>query len=68
MYVCICHGVTNTKIKELVQGGAASLDEVTKQCAAGSDCGSCRFKVNRIIRETMADLAETSNFPSESAR
>lgn len=49
MYVCICHGVTHSKIEELVDAGAQTLHDVLSKCPAGSDCGSCVHRIDRLI-------------------
>jgi bacterioferritin-associated ferredoxin len=57
MYVCICHGVTHSKIEELVDAGAETLRDVLSKCPAGSDCGSCVHRIDRLI----SSKVETAN-------
>ena len=72
MVVCLCKGVSDKKIRWLVQNGATSLREVVASCKAGSDCGTCVFQVKEIIEETRqaagltpeSDAGETVKIPS----
>lgn len=52
MLVCLCKGVTDRKIRWLVQNGAASVKSVMKTCGAGSDCGTCLGQVRELVDET----------------
>lgn len=49
MYVCICHAVTDTEVKQAIQAGADSVSAVTRECKAGGDCGSCRQHIEDLI-------------------
>ncbi len=49
MYLCLCYGVTDGKIKELIAQGALSLREVQKVCQAGTDCGSCVCEIKELL-------------------
>jgi bacterioferritin-associated ferredoxin len=54
MLVCLCKGVSDKKIRWLVQNGACSLREVMQTCQAGSDCGSCVGQVRELIEDAKA--------------
>jgi len=41
MILCICRGVSEREVAEVVAQGAASVAEVRRACGAGGDCGSC---------------------------
>jgi bacterioferritin-associated ferredoxin len=49
--VCLCHGVDEAEIEELIADGADSLPSVGKACGAGTDCGSCRGHIQDMIEE-----------------
>jgi bacterioferritin-associated ferredoxin len=51
MLVCLCKGVSDKKIRWLVQNGATCLRDVMATCKAGSDCGSCVCQVRDLIEE-----------------
>lgn len=49
MYVCLCVGVTNHEVCEVVARGASTSKEVAAACGAGGDCGRCRRTLRAII-------------------
>jgi bacterioferritin-associated ferredoxin len=51
MYLCLCYGVTDGKIKALIAEGALSLQELQKICQAGTDCGSCVCEIKKLLRQ-----------------
>ena len=55
MLVCLCKGVTDKKIRWLVQNGANCLRDVMTTCQAGSDCGSCVCQLRELIEQTRTE-------------
>jgi bacterioferritin-associated ferredoxin len=51
MYACLCFGITERVVREHVREGARSLEEVGRVCRAGTDCGGCLAKIERLIVE-----------------
>lgn len=49
MYVCLCVGVTNQTVAEVVDAGASTSKQVADACGAGTECGRCRRTVRAII-------------------
>lgn len=49
--VCYCSNVTNGMIKEAVDSGASTLEEVQEITNAGTVCGSCIDDVQRLIEQ-----------------
>jgi assimilatory nitrate reductase catalytic subunit len=49
--VCVCHGIGARNILEAIDQGAGSVADVGKACGAGTNCGSCRPTIARILRE-----------------
>ena len=47
MYICICKGITEEKIKTALKGAAKTKD-VLKKLGVGDDCGVCL--INAIDR------------------
>jgi assimilatory nitrate reductase catalytic subunit len=53
--VCACFGVGLKAIREAVESGAAcSVDEIGKHLRAGTNCGSCRPELKRIVNDVRA--------------
>ena len=56
MYVCICKGITDNDIKQLVrEQGVGSLRELKQHVPLGSQCGTCTKVAQTIIDETIID-------------
>ncbi len=51
MYVCICNSVTDSQIRQAVEGGARSLRDVKQHLNVASQCGKCGQCALRIIRD-----------------
>ena len=47
--VCTCMGITNGMIKEAVDNGATTLEEVQEQTGAATACGACHDDVERLV-------------------
>ncbi len=64
MVICLCKGVSDRKIRELIANGASTLREIVQSCKAGSDCGSCVCQVRELLSEACkGGEAETENAP-----
>ncbi|WP_144211252.1 bacterioferritin-associated ferredoxin [Shewanella donghaensis] len=51
MYVCLCHGITDTQIREAVsKHGDSSLADVKKRLGVADQCGKCARMANNIIQ------------------
>ena len=47
--VCVCHGIGENVIREAAMGGAATVDAVGACTSAGTNCGSCRPAIARLL-------------------
>lgn len=47
--VCECFGITNGMIKEAVDSGASTLEEVQEITNAATACGACTDDVQRLV-------------------
>lgn len=52
--VCNCMSITNGMIKDAVDGGASTLEEVQDATGAGTVCGACLDDVQRLVEEFVA--------------
>ena len=41
MIVCLCHGVRDRDLDEVIDRGAATVDDIGSMCGAGTGCGAC---------------------------
>jgi|RhiMetdeSRZDD1v2_1073273.scaffolds.fasta_scaffold05963_6 assimilatory nitrate reductase electron transfer subunit len=49
MVICHCNVVTDRCVREAAACGAATVDEVGRQCAAGTLCGGCRPSIAALL-------------------
>jgi len=66
MYICICKGITEEKIRAAIKHSRSpNTKEVLRKLGVGTDCGTCLLhSIDRIISEakTKKDLDVTSSF------
>ncbi|MFT5235393.1 MAG: bacterioferritin-associated ferredoxin [Shewanella sp.] len=53
MYVCLCHAVTDSQIKEAVNQGDSSLNDVKRRLGVGDQCGKCVKMATQIIQRQL---------------
>ena len=53
--VCTCTGVTCGRIREAVEAGATTLEEVQEATGAGTVCGGCLEEVEALVRHFTAE-------------
>ena len=49
MIACLCRGVSDGAIHELILGGADTPRKIAAACGAGSDCGACCRLMQELI-------------------
>ena len=47
--VCYCMNITNRMIKDAVEAGAKTFEDVQEQTGAASVCGACLVDVQRLV-------------------
>ncbi len=55
MYICICHAVTDSAIRESVNDGVKSFRQLSFETGCGTQCGSCVSQARQIMDETLID-------------
>jgi bacterioferritin-associated ferredoxin len=51
MIVCLCRGVSERHIEDMVAAGATTVGEVSRACGAATDCGACHHLVARLVED-----------------
>lgn len=54
MYVCICHGLTDRKIREAISRGSATPADVYRYFGVTPQCGKCLPSIREMLVETNA--------------
>ena len=58
MYVCICHGVTDTQIEAAIDDGAVTMRILAKELKVGSQCGQCCTCAKKVLNAKLMQIAE----------
>ena len=53
--VCFCCNVTNGMIKDAIDNGASTLEEVQEATGAGTVCGACLEDVKNLVKSFVAE-------------
>jgi bacterioferritin-associated ferredoxin len=51
MYICVCNAITDREIRQCVELGARSLEELQEALGAATCCGRCTQAVEEILQE-----------------
>ena len=63
MYVCICTGVTDGKIREAIYEGCCSYREVREATGVASQCGKCSVMTREILDEALSETPMINGLP-----
>ncbi len=58
--VCVCHDVGESAIRAAVERGAQSVADIGAATCAGTNCGSCRPIIARLLDECRSQLQEAA--------
>jgi bacterioferritin-associated ferredoxin len=58
VYVCICLAVTDAQVRAAIDAGARDLAAVGRRTGAGTDCGTCRERLVRLIAAVGGDVPD----------
>lgn len=53
--VCYCNSITNGMIKDVIDEGANTLEEVQEATGAGTVCGACLENVENLVQAFVAE-------------
>jgi bacterioferritin-associated ferredoxin len=60
VYVCICHAVTDSQIKEFAASNGCNWRKMRDELKTGNDCGSCAIKAKRILTDSCSKSDEAA--------
>jgi len=58
MIVCICNNVSDRKIRQAVDAGTTSMNQLRDQLEVGTCCGKCHACAKTVLRECLEDKRE----------
>ena len=54
MILCVCKGVSDKRVRALVDDGCETDRQVGSRCSAGTDCGICVRAIRDLIHARQA--------------
>jgi len=60
MYVCICHGVTDSQIETAIDNGAHTIKQLSEELKVGSQCGKCCQCTKKVLNNKLMQIAEAT--------
>jgi len=51
MFVCVCKAVSAAEVEKSIDDGCETVEEVTRSCRAGGDCGACHQTIEDMIED-----------------
>ena len=59
MYVCICNSVTDSDIRDAVQGGVRNIRQLGQSTGCGSKCGCCKEMAVEILQQSLTEVRQS---------
>jgi len=57
MIVCVCHNVSERKIRQAVNAGTTTMPGLREELGVGTCCGKCHSCAKTVLRECLEDGA-----------
>ncbi len=58
MYICLCHGVTDTQIENAVDNGLETMKQLKDELKVASQCGKCCQCTKKVLNRKLMQIAE----------
>lgn len=58
MYVCVCHAVTDTQIRDAVQAGCCSMRDLRNELGVATQCGRCACHARDVLQSSLMQIEE----------
>ena len=49
--VCLCNGVSERKVVKAIHHGASTIEEIGRQCRAGTTCHGCHDTLDDLLAQ-----------------
>ncbi len=53
MYVCICRGISDRRLREVVASGVGSFEELQAETGVATCCGSCEPTARALVEQSV---------------
>ena len=57
--VCRCMGVRAGQVRTCIRQGNATLEALEEKLGVMSDCGFCKFRIQKLLEEELAETARS---------
>ncbi len=57
--VCRCKGVRAGQVRQCIRQGNATLEALEEKLGVMSDCGFCKFRIQKLLEEELAETARS---------
>lgn len=61
MWICLCKGVSDRRIREVIRGGAQTMEAIGGETAAGTDCGKCLPAIRALLEQVLDETEEETS-------
>jgi len=58
MFVCVCHAVTDTQIREAVENGCCSMRDLRNELNVATQCGRCACHARDLLHNALMQIQE----------
>jgi bacterioferritin-associated ferredoxin len=55
MYICICNAVTDSDIRQAVDGGVRNLRQLKQQTGCSTGCGNCQQAAREALNDALRE-------------
>ena len=49
--VCLCHAVSERRVRREIEHGATTIEDIAARCHAGSCCSGCHPTIDALLAE-----------------
>jgi bacterioferritin-associated ferredoxin len=60
MYICLCHGITDTQIESAIDSGAETMKQLKCELKVGTQCGKCCQCAKKVLNSKLMQIAEAT--------
>jgi bacterioferritin-associated ferredoxin len=53
MYVCVCHGISETRLSQAIEAGARSFEALQSCTGVATCCGACEPCARQVLDKTL---------------
>lgn len=61
MIVCLCEGISDRVVQQVVDQGHLTVRAVASACGAGTRCGSCVCDLKRMVKGAQSATTDPSS-------